>query len=469
MSASDGRLAFDVRVWKLEVYKGARKTSYRARWSVEGKRFARTFQTRKLAESFRANLLTASTKGEGFGLSDGLPQSLVVKAPPLTWFAFAQNYAREKWPEASPRHRKGIAEALTGVTVALIEGTPGRPEGRELRAALTSAFNMSKAAGERVRPVHDAALAWVRRASPPVSVLAEPATVRRVLRALGTTLTGDPAAASTLTRKRATFNNALEYAVELDLLPNNTLRRLRSTSTPKAVAVDRRVVVNPTQARLLLDAVRERDPALLGFFGCLYYAGMRPAEARNIRARDLHLPETGWGKATLTGSHQYSGRDWTDSGAADEERGLKHRPKGDTRRVPLHPELVEILLWHLKTFGTGAEGRLFVARTGRAGVPLSPPFHNPVAPNTIYRAFSQARARAFTPEQAASPLARRPYDLRHAAVSTWLNSGVDAPQVAEWAGHSTDVLLRIYAKCIDGQEAQMLDRIDRTMRGPDAT
>jgi integrase len=98
---------------------------------------------------------------------------------------------------------------------------------------------------------------------------------------------------------------------------------------------------------------------------------------------------------------------------------------------------------------------------------MSPPFLNPVAPNTIYRAFSQARQRAFTPEQAASPLARRPYDLRHAAVSTWLNSGVPAPQVAEWAGHSTEVLLRVYAKCIDGQEAQMLDRIDRSMRGPD--
>jgi integrase len=165
-------------------------------------------------------------------------------------------------------------------------------------------------------------------------------------------------------------------------------------------------------------------------------------------------------------AHQYSGRDWTDSGAADEERGLKHRPKADTRRVPLHPELVEVLVWHLETYGTGAQGRLFVTRTGRAGVPISPPFLNPVSPKTIYRAFSQARRRAFTPEQVASPLARRPYDLRHAAVSTWLNSGVPAPQVAEWAGHSTEVLLRVYAKCIDGQEAAILARIDQAMQPP---
>jgi hypothetical protein len=63
-----------------------------------------------------------------------------------------------------------------------------------------------------------------------------------------------------------------------------------------------------------------------------------------------------------------------------------------------------------------------------------------------------ARAAVLTPSEAASPLASRPYDLRHAAVSTWLNAGVRPTQVAEWAGHSIAVLLRVYAKCIAGQE-----------------
>ena len=43
--------------------------------------------------------------------------------------------------------------------------------------------------------------------------------------------------------------------------------------------------------------------------------------------------------------------------------------------------------------------------------------------------------------------------LRHAAVSTWLNGGVPPTQVAEWAGHSVAVLLRVYAKCIAGSRA----------------
>ncbi len=37
-----------------------------------------------------------------------------------------------------------------------------------------------------------------------------------------------------------------------------------------------------------------------------------------------------------------------------------------------------------------------------------------------------------------------------AAVSLWLNAGVPATEVADRAGHSVDVLLKRYAKCIDG-------------------
>ena len=65
-----------------------------------------------------------------------------------------------------------------------------------------------------------------------------------------------------------------------------------------------------------------------------------------------------------------------------------------------------------------------------------------------------------------SPLARRPYDLRHAAVSLWLNAGVPATQVAEWAGHSVNVLLRVYAKCIYGQDEAAKQRVQAALETP---
>ena len=66
---------------------------------------------------------------------------------------------------------------------------------------------------------------------------------------------------------------------------------------------------------------------------------------------------------------------------------------------------------------------------------------------------------------AATPLAERPYDLRHGGVSLWLNAGVGAPEVAERAGHSVNVLLRVYAKCIDGQDDVARRRIQEALGG----
>ena len=53
-------------------------------------------------------------------------------------------------------------------------------------------------------------------------------------------------------------------------------------------------------------------------------------------------------------------------------------------------------------------------------------------------------------------LAKRP-----SGVTLALNGGVPAPEVARRAGHSVDVLLRVYAGCID-EHAEILDRAHRS-------
>jgi hypothetical protein len=47
---------------------------------------------------------------------------------------------------------------------------------------------------------------------------------------------------------------------------------------------------------------------------------------------------------------------------------------------------------------------------------------------------------------------RGPSDWRHASVSWRLSAGTPAPLVAEWAAHTVEVLLRIYAHCIGDDE-----------------
>ncbi|MCK5929956.1 tyrosine-type recombinase/integrase [uncultured Nocardioides sp.] len=140
---------------------------------------------------------------------------------------------------------------------------------------------------------------------------------------------------------------------------------------------------------------------------------------------------------------------------------MKHRSQSETRRVPLNKRAVKILRTHLDTYPCGPDGHLFVSRTGKAGKPLSPPYTSLVSVETIGRAWSRARITALSPEQVDSVLARRPYDLRHARLTWWLNAGVPPTQVAKWAGHSVRVLLDVYAGCVDGGEKQALSLLSR--------
>ncbi len=48
-------------------------------------------------------------------------------------------------------------------------------------------------------------------------------------------------------------------------------------------------------------------------------------------------------------------------------------------------------------------------------------------------------------------------------VSTWLNAGIPPTDVAEWAGHSVDILLRIYVKCLDRGGAAMRARVEEAL------
>ncbi|MCW2865436.1 MAG: hypothetical protein JWP48_7144 [Actinoallomurus sp.] len=137
-----------------------------------------------------------------------------------------------------------------------------------------------------------------------------------------------------------------------------------------------------------------------------------------------------------------------------ETRGLKGRPRNTIRRIPIPPELVELLRAHLKEYGTNEEGRLF--RTFRGGV---------YQRSTLWRVLDKARPKAFTEAQVKSPLARKPYDFRHAGVSLRLNAGTPATQVAEWAGHSVEVLERVYAHCLDGHDERWFERIDAALDG----
>lgn len=444
------------------------------RWRAAGQTHQRTFASRKLADSFRSDLMVAVRQGTRFDPASGLPEIPGREPDQTTWYDHACAFMDVKWDDASPRHRKSLAEAMTTLTAALVRADERRASPARLRAALMGwSFNTAARSGiaaGQADPPDDwlPPLQWVARRSVPLTHLGNPTVVRQGLEAIGRTLEGKRAAAATVRRKRSAFYSALAYAVERGMLPDNPLDKLRWSPPAHTDVVDRRVVANPQQARALLAAVTRIRPSMEAFFACIYYAAMRPAEVRHLRVQDCNLPPQGWGTLLLTGSTQEAGRAWTDSGAHNEDRSLKHRAQRQVRPVPASPELVDALHRHIENYPPGVGGRLFVTRTGRAGVPLAPPYAKPVSMSTVYRTWSAARQAALTATEAASPLARRPYDLRHAAVSLWLNAGVPATQVAEWAGHSVNVLLRVYAACVSGQEQMAMSRIQSALSASEA-
>jgi integrase len=103
--------------------------------------------------------------------------------------------------------------------------------------------------------------------------------------------------------------------------------------------------------------------------------------------------------------------------------------------------------------GIGPDGRIFRSVNGY-----------PIGPSTYNRGWIDARRTGLSPAQYGSVLLKRPYDLRHAGVTVRLYAGVPERQVAEWAGHSVEVLRRVYSKIVDGFDDTRFEKIDKVWR-----
>lgn len=453
-------------------------TTYRLRWTVAGQRRSKNFATKALADSKRSELVTAARRGEPFDIETGWPVSMLPKDSPTTWWEWALRFVEVKWPALAPTSRRSVAEALVTVTLAMTDGASRTPSEETLRSAMFSwAFNAPRrAVGPAPKELQEA-VTWLERHSRRLADLEDPTLIRIVLEAIAKKQDGTPAAATTTARKRAVLHQALAFAVEYEIFDVNPLSRVRWRTPKVAEAFDPRAVVNPTQARALLAAVaavgredegraeerehrqRERiigtgvtSRRLVAFFGCMYYSALRPSEALALHLDDLALPAESedpdtWGQLILSRSNPEIATRWTDDGQR-KARQLKHRARGTVRPVPCPPELVALLSAHLREPGSAPDGRLFYG-----------PYGGTITSETYNAVWARARKKALTPAEQASPLAGRPYDLRHTAVSGWLASGVDSAIVAAWAGHSVAVLHRVYAHVVRGREAEARRRV----------
>ncbi|MFA1548845.1 tyrosine-type recombinase/integrase [Actinomadura chokoriensis] len=456
--------AQDVQFWQIRKRANRRKP-WEVRWRVDAAQFSRSFLTKALGETYRAGLVAAARNGELFSLATGEPVSWERTSE--TFYSLARSYAAMRWADSPANSRKCTADQLVPVTLALLDprkAKRNRPADALLRRALRSHAFIPPT---WERPVPDdiaSALAWLADASRPVADLTDAEVIRDALSALALNIDGTRAAAKTLARRRGVWHTCMQYAVERKLLAVNPVTGVKGARARITDAVDPRAVPNLEQARRLVAGLagltngKGRGPHMAGFFATLYYAGLRPAEARHLRGDDLTLPASGWGTATLSGSTPDVGDKWTDDGGQYDQRALKHRPAGAVRIVPLPPVLAALLRAHLDRWGTAPDGRVFFDTA--AGADYAP------ITNVMYgQLWRRARAIALTDSEQAADLAKRPYDLRHGCASLLLNSGVPATEVARRLGHSLTVLMSTYAHWFTGMEQEANRLIDAALSG----
>jgi hypothetical protein len=273
----DDGTTYDVRVYRTEVYKGTRVTTYRVRWKAGHRLWREGFRNAALADSFRSSLLTAARKGEAFSLSTGRPLSWKRDESAITWYALTLDYTAAKWPYAAPNHRKSIAEALTDATEAMLANDESPYPAEDIRRALRTWAFSDRLRGATEPPTDlTTVVRWLQTATVPVADLNRPgagaARCRALLDRVSRKQDGTAAAANTSNRKRAVLNNLMQYAVEVGALPANPLKAVKWTRPRTLKTVDPRTVVNSDQARRLLAAVGQQDERgerMVAFFGCL--------------------------------------------------------------------------------------------------------------------------------------------------------------------------------------------------------
>ena len=291
---SDGGMTYDVRVYRTEVYKGSEVTTYRVRWKVGVRLWREGFRTAAQADSFRSALMTAARKGEAFSLVTGRPTAWERAKADTSWYEFACAYVGHE-VEA------GVGQVPQGHRPGAVPRPhrrcwPKHADGPMMRASAGRSCGRHSTPSSATNPPADVAevLAWVARNSAP-GVGAD----RRRDGQAGCS-TRPLAAWTARTRPRArpdgtarSWPTPWTTRSSCGLLDTNPIRALKWTAPKVSSQVDRRCVVNPRQARALLDAVRAQQPSgprLVAFFAVMYYAGLRPEEAHQPRQDNLVLP-----------------------------------------------------------------------------------------------------------------------------------------------------------------------------------
>jgi len=343
---------------------------------------------------------------------------------------------RRRWPTWSPARRQDSQRELARACIHLVRGEA---------PALTAAERA--AADEYLRRVvltvveepdrRDGDAAWERwfaRWSLPFQEVADHhlSTFLEEVRTVALDGTRRVLAPTSIARTRAVVRAVFTAARKRRVIDWDPWEAVEWSIATEDEQIDPDLVPDQAQVLDLAEACGAADPRYTCFVLVQGICGLRPGEARNLRRRDFDL-DSAPALVTVRGSYSDVPERFFSEGES-RDRPLKGRGAKARRTIPIPAALTQRFRTHLAEFVPARPDALaFSTPTGRR-IHLSN-FHRDV--------WHPARCRAF---EEGSPLRRlRRHDLRHAAITSWLNAGVTLKTAQRWSGHRTaSVLLNTY-------------------------
>lgn len=205
---------------------------------------------------------------------------------------------------------------------------------------------------------------------------------------------------------------------DVEMIPKNPIANFKM---PKKPQKDKDIIVIPQSEQDLVLNALEPNERITNGKNWRYYAefmlqtGMRTGEVRALRWKDMKNDQI------------YVHQNYTLT------HGLKNSTKtNETRWVPLN----EIAL---KIINSTNEIDEFIF-----------PWNRYAFQSWFYDRMKQLHEDGMIEKR------YRPYDLRHTAISRWIEAGIPVAQVAKWAGNSTEVIFKHYCNVTQSYEIPVL-------------
>lgn len=407
------------------------------RFHVDGHQFRVGFERKGHADTFADQLHAHFAAGHCF---DPTARRFLIpgdgsEAGP-TFVENVTEHFRRKWPSWAPSRRQDSQRELARACLHLVrDDAPALSRGERVaadeflrRVLLTVAEDIEERTADR--EWHQ----WFARWSLPLREVND-RHLTAFLEAVRTTaLDGSSRVLvpTSLARTRAVVRAVFTAARKRRLLDWDPWDAVEWSMNADEDQIDPDLVPDQAQVLDLAEACGAHEGRYECFVLVQGFGGLRPGEAREVRRRDFDLdsvPAT----VTVRGSHSDVPERFFSDGET-RRRPLKGRGGKARRTIPIPADLVPRFRSHLEDHVVKRpDSLMFTTPSGKR-----------IHPSNFNRdVWAPAREQVF---EEGSPLrGLRRHDLRHAAITSWLNAGVTLKTAQSWSGHRTaSVLLNTY-------------------------